>query len=153
MASDYFTATPEMKAPVDVAAAVGKYSTTHQVQISEATTAASPAAQIEGSPAHYQQKVNSLLHNIMPKFVVLCVFPRARACAPLCFVFFFFWFCAIMFRFIYWFCLLLMYTVIMSGISLSLHFFSTLLSSKNVRELQGVPCIGICPSIQLMCLT
>ncbi|XP_008807866.2 uncharacterized protein LOC103720099 isoform X2 [Phoenix dactylifera] len=56
MASDYFTATPEMKAPVDVAAAVGKYSTTCQVQISEATTVASPAAQIEGSPAHYQQK-------------------------------------------------------------------------------------------------
>ncbi|XP_010933750.3 uncharacterized protein [Elaeis guineensis] len=56
MASDYFTATPEMKAPVDVAAAVGKYSTTHQVQISEATTVASPVVQIEGSPAHYQQK-------------------------------------------------------------------------------------------------
>ncbi|KAG1368810.1 hypothetical protein COCNU_14G012780 [Cocos nucifera] len=53
MASDYFTTTPEMKAPVDVAAAVGKYGTTSQVQISGTT---SPSAQTEGSPTHHQHK-------------------------------------------------------------------------------------------------
>lgn len=52
MASDYFTTTPEMKAPVDVAAAVGKYSATCQVQISETTT----VAQLEGPPAHSEHK-------------------------------------------------------------------------------------------------
>ncbi|KAG6521893.1 uncharacterized protein LOC122052434 [Zingiber officinale] len=38
LASDYFTTTPEMKAPGDVAAAVGKYGASCQVHISEATT-------------------------------------------------------------------------------------------------------------------
>ncbi|XP_008796647.2 uncharacterized protein LOC103712049 [Phoenix dactylifera] len=56
MASDYFTTTPEMKAPVDVAAAVGKFSATSQVQISETTMVASPSAQTEGSPTHHQHK-------------------------------------------------------------------------------------------------
>ncbi|EOA40534.1 hypothetical protein CARUB_v10009264mg [Capsella rubella] len=44
MASDYFTTTPEMKAPVDVAAAVGNY-TSYQVPVD-----------IEASAGHYLQK-------------------------------------------------------------------------------------------------
>lgn len=47
MASDYFTTTPEMKAPVDVAAAAGNY-TSYQVPVD-----------VEAS-GHYQQKVSTL---------------------------------------------------------------------------------------------
>ncbi|WOL08035.1 hypothetical protein Cni_G16787 [Canna indica] len=50
LASDYFTTTPEMKAPGDVAAAVGKYGAACQVQISESTTVPSPMFQTEGVP-------------------------------------------------------------------------------------------------------
>lgn len=45
MASDYFTTTPEMKAPVEVAAAAGNY-TSYQVPVD-----------MEASAGHYQQKV------------------------------------------------------------------------------------------------
>ncbi|XP_074558073.1 uncharacterized protein LOC141813969 isoform X2 [Curcuma longa] len=45
LASDYFTTTPEMKAPGDVAAAVGKYGAACQVHISEATTVPSSVEQ------------------------------------------------------------------------------------------------------------
>ncbi|CAL9052467.1 unnamed protein product [Musa banksii] len=58
LASDYFTTTPEMKAPGDVAAAVGKYGAACQVQISESTTMPSPMVQTEDSsvPVGYQHK-------------------------------------------------------------------------------------------------
>ncbi|KAG6522031.1 uncharacterized protein LOC122052523 [Zingiber officinale] len=45
LASDYFTTTPEMKAPGDVAAAVGKYGASCQIHISEATTVPSLVVQ------------------------------------------------------------------------------------------------------------
>lgn len=45
MASDYITTTPEMKAPVDVAAAAGNYAP-FQVPVS---------AQVENSASHFQQ--------------------------------------------------------------------------------------------------
>lgn len=62
LASDYFTTTPEMKAPGDVAAAVGKYGAACQVQISEPTTMPSPMVQTEDSsaPVGYQHKVKFL---------------------------------------------------------------------------------------------
>ncbi|RRT69581.1 hypothetical protein B296_00031161 [Ensete ventricosum] len=62
LASDYFTTTPEMKAPGDVAAAVGKYGAACQVQISESTTMPSPTVQTEDSsvPVGYQNKVKFL---------------------------------------------------------------------------------------------
>ncbi|RWW30913.1 hypothetical protein GW17_00004488, partial [Ensete ventricosum] len=59
LASDYFTTTPEMKAPGDVAAAVGKYGVACQVPISEYMVAPSPVVQTEGAPTPVscQQKV------------------------------------------------------------------------------------------------
>ncbi|URD94585.1 hypothetical protein MUK42_30300 [Musa troglodytarum] len=61
LASDYFTTTPEMKAPGDVAAAVGKYGVACQVPISESMMAPSPVVQTEGAPTpapvSCQQKV------------------------------------------------------------------------------------------------
>ncbi|CAL9153580.1 unnamed protein product [Musa hybrid cultivar] len=62
LASDYFTTTPEMKAPGDVAAAVGKYGVACQVPISESMVAPSPVVQTEGAPTpapvSCQQKVD-----------------------------------------------------------------------------------------------
>ena len=56
MALDYFTMTPEMKAPVDVAAAVGKYNS--QMQVPEAAPAQDDF-QVDGAPVHYQLQVIS----------------------------------------------------------------------------------------------
>ncbi|KAH7661925.1 hypothetical protein IHE45_15G096000 [Dioscorea alata] len=56
MASDYYTATPEMKAPVDVAAAVEKYTSACQVQVSETSVVPSPDEQVEGAPEGDQHK-------------------------------------------------------------------------------------------------
>ncbi|XP_074567639.1 uncharacterized protein LOC141824280 [Curcuma longa] len=47
LTSDYFTTTPEMKAPGDVVAAVGKYGASCQVQIGESTTVPSSMVQSE----------------------------------------------------------------------------------------------------------
>ncbi|KAG6478953.1 uncharacterized protein LOC122021352 [Zingiber officinale] len=47
LASDYFTTTPEMKAPGDLAAAVGKYGASCQVQFSESMTVPSSMVQSE----------------------------------------------------------------------------------------------------------
>ncbi|KAF8399404.1 hypothetical protein HHK36_015268 [Tetracentron sinense] len=52
LASDYFTTTPEMKAPVDVAAAAGKFAPVH-----ESTLPSSVPVPVEGAFAHYQQEV------------------------------------------------------------------------------------------------
>lgn len=61
MGSDYFTMMPQMKAPVDVAAAMGKYSS--QMQVTEAgTVPARDELQVDDAPVHYQQKVNSYLY-------------------------------------------------------------------------------------------
>lgn len=49
MASDYFTTTPEMKAPVEVAAA-GNYASFQQIPITGPT-------QVEGSVAQFQHTV------------------------------------------------------------------------------------------------
>lgn len=59
MASDYYTTTPEMKAPVDVAAAVEKYTSSCQVQVSETSVVPSPDEQVEGAPVGDQHKVSS----------------------------------------------------------------------------------------------
>ncbi|XP_073005465.1 uncharacterized protein [Typha latifolia] len=57
LASDFFTTVPEMKAPVDVAAAVGKYGDAPaQVEVSEATVLQSLAVQTEGDAEQYEQK-------------------------------------------------------------------------------------------------
>ncbi|XP_039139771.1 uncharacterized protein LOC120277092 [Dioscorea cayenensis subsp. rotundata] len=56
MASDYYTTTPEMKAPVDVAAAVEKYTSSCQVQVSETSVVPSPDEQVEGAPVGDQHK-------------------------------------------------------------------------------------------------
>ncbi|KAJ0982823.1 hypothetical protein J5N97_011078 [Dioscorea zingiberensis] len=55
LASDYYTTTPEMKAPVDVAAAVEKYTTACQVQVSETSVVPSPDEQIEDPAIDDQQ--------------------------------------------------------------------------------------------------
>ncbi|MQL99824.1 hypothetical protein Taro_032550, partial [Colocasia esculenta] len=52
LASDYFTTTPELKAPVDVAAAVGKYAT-YQVQVSDSTPQP-PSSHVDVPPVQYQ---------------------------------------------------------------------------------------------------
>lgn len=63
LASDYITTTPEMKAPGDVAAAVGKYVAPSQVQISESTVIQTDGAQVLVSyhhnihPLHYTEIV------------------------------------------------------------------------------------------------
>lgn len=58
MASDYFTTTPEMKAPGDVAkaAAAGNY-----VSFCGQLHSSVVPVQVEGSIAHYQQKVKLVL--------------------------------------------------------------------------------------------
>lgn len=56
LASDYFTATPEMKAPVDVAAAAGKYAPS-QAPVQDLTVPL-PDVEEEGDYAgQYQDKV------------------------------------------------------------------------------------------------
>ncbi|KAF8390285.1 hypothetical protein HHK36_024810 [Tetracentron sinense] len=55
LASDYFTTTPEMKAPVEMAAAAGKY-VPCQVPVHNYTIPSSVPAQAEVANAHYQQK-------------------------------------------------------------------------------------------------
>ncbi|XP_077212728.1 uncharacterized protein LOC143858749 [Tasmannia lanceolata] len=60
LASDYFTTTPEMKAPVDVAAAAGKYASS-QVSVQESSTVTDLGIQTEGAlAAEYQQKVEEV---------------------------------------------------------------------------------------------
>ncbi|XP_073005239.1 uncharacterized protein [Typha latifolia] len=56
LASDYFTTTPEMKAPVDVAAAVGKYGGVSQVQISDADTVPAPSVETVGDQENFHKK-------------------------------------------------------------------------------------------------
>lgn len=59
LSSDYFTTTPEMKAPVDVAAAVENFgSASSHVQIPESTTVLTPAVDAEGGPTHGYDKVD-----------------------------------------------------------------------------------------------
>ncbi|OVA12018.1 hypothetical protein BVC80_1483g6 [Macleaya cordata] len=55
LASDYFTTTPEMKAPVEVAAAAGKYAPC-QVPVFGSSEPSSVPVQIEDAFPHYQQK-------------------------------------------------------------------------------------------------
>lgn len=52
MASDYFTTTPEMKGPIEVAAAAGNY-TSLQVPVHGSVV----PVQVEGSTAVYEQEV------------------------------------------------------------------------------------------------
>ena len=56
MASDYFTTTPEMKAPVEVAAAAGSYGS-FQVPAHGSVM----PVQVEGSVVQYQQKVRDVV--------------------------------------------------------------------------------------------
>lgn len=56
LALDYFTMTPEMKAPVDVAAVVGKFNSS--MQVAEAGVSQSQEElQTSGTPLHYEHKV------------------------------------------------------------------------------------------------
>ncbi|KAG8383128.1 hypothetical protein BUALT_Bualt05G0152500 [Buddleja alternifolia] len=56
MASDYFTTTPEIKAPVEVAAAAGNY-TSFQLPVHESLISpGSATVSVEGSAADYQQE-------------------------------------------------------------------------------------------------
>ncbi|XP_042482469.1 uncharacterized protein LOC122062866 [Macadamia integrifolia] len=55
LASDYFTTTPEMKAPVEVVAAAGKY-VPSQVPVQDSTVTSPVPIQVEGAYANYQQK-------------------------------------------------------------------------------------------------
>nr|CAD1841814.1 unnamed protein product [Ananas comosus var. bracteatus] len=52
LSSDYFTTTPEMKAPVDVAAAVENFGSASHVQIPESATVPTPAVDAEDGPTH-----------------------------------------------------------------------------------------------------
>ncbi|KAI0503783.1 hypothetical protein KFK09_014726 [Dendrobium nobile] len=54
--SDYYTTTPEMKAPVEVAAAVGKYNAACQVQVSEANEEPARDAPSDDVLIHYHQQ-------------------------------------------------------------------------------------------------
>lgn len=56
MNSDYYTTTPEMKAPGDVAAAVGKYNTACQAQVSEACEDPAPNAHGDDVSTHCHQQ-------------------------------------------------------------------------------------------------
>ncbi|PKA48355.1 hypothetical protein AXF42_Ash020447 [Apostasia shenzhenica] len=56
-ASDYYTTTPEMKAPIDVAAVVGKYNAACQVQVSESTRGDPTTDTVRNIvPAQYHQQ-------------------------------------------------------------------------------------------------
>lgn len=84
LASDYFTTTPEMKAPGDVAAAVGKYGVACQVPISESMVAPSPVVQTEGAPTpapvSCQQKVKHSAAGYGSNFALAT---RIVSCDPL----------------------------------------------------------------------
>lgn len=56
MASDYFTTTPEIKAPVEVAAAAGNYTFQVPVHASMIPPVSMPVS-VEGSGAEFQQQV------------------------------------------------------------------------------------------------
>ncbi|KAF8378383.1 hypothetical protein HHK36_029722 [Tetracentron sinense] len=56
LASDYFTTTPEMKAPVEVVAAAGRFAPC-QVPVDNSTVPFSEPVQEQDAFAHYQQKV------------------------------------------------------------------------------------------------
>ncbi|XP_020573016.1 LOW QUALITY PROTEIN: uncharacterized protein LOC110019616 [Phalaenopsis equestris] len=56
MASDYYTTTPEMKAPVDVAAAVGKYNAACQMLVSEPSEQPAPDGQSNAVQVDYHQQ-------------------------------------------------------------------------------------------------
>ncbi|KAL5976669.1 hypothetical protein ACLOJK_021002 [Asimina triloba] len=75
LASDYFTTTPEMKAPVDVAAAAGKYAP-NQVAVQESAEPASEA-QVEdsfvGQFEHQLEQFLELIYN--PSFRCCLLFP------------------------------------------------------------------------------
>lgn len=55
MGSDYFTTTPEMKAPVEMAAAANYGS--FQVPVHGSVVPVSVSVQVEGSTVQYQEKV------------------------------------------------------------------------------------------------
>ncbi|KAK9276037.1 hypothetical protein L1049_005568 [Liquidambar formosana] len=55
MSSDYFTTTPEMKAPVEVAAAAGNYAS-FQVPVHGSMVPVTVPVQVEGSVGQYQQE-------------------------------------------------------------------------------------------------
>lgn len=62
MASDYFTATPEIKAAVEVAAAVGNY-TSFQVPVhGSVIPQVGFSVPVEGSAAEYEQEVKSYFY-------------------------------------------------------------------------------------------
>ena len=71
MASDYFTTTPEMKAPVEVAAAAaaGNY-VSFQVPLHSSVV----PVQVEGSIAQYQQKVKLILFVNLDDFDMRLIF-------------------------------------------------------------------------------
>lgn len=56
MASDYYTTTPEMKAPVDVAAAVSKYNAACQMLVSEPSEQPAPDSQSDTVQVDYHQQ-------------------------------------------------------------------------------------------------
>lgn len=58
MASDYYTTTPEMKAPVDVAAAVSKYNAACQMLVSEPSEQPAAESQSDAVQVDYYQQVN-----------------------------------------------------------------------------------------------
>lgn len=62
MASDYFTTTPEIRAPVEVAAAVGNY-TSFQVPLHDSMIPqVGFTVSLEGSAAEFEQEVKSYFH-------------------------------------------------------------------------------------------
>ncbi|KAL0915885.1 hypothetical protein M5K25_013350 [Dendrobium thyrsiflorum] len=61
--SDYYTTTPEMKAPDDVAAAVGKYNATCQVQVSEDSEEPARDAPSDDVLIHFHQQEDKQEHN------------------------------------------------------------------------------------------
>lgn len=62
MASDYFTTTPEIKAPVEVAAAAGNF-TSFQVPVhGSMIPPVSVPVPVEGSAVEYQQEVKSAFY-------------------------------------------------------------------------------------------
>lgn len=63
MASDYYTTTPEIKAPVEVAAAAGNY-TSFQVPVhGSMIPPVSMPVPVEGSGAEFQPEVKSSIHH------------------------------------------------------------------------------------------
>lgn len=56
MLSDYFTATPEMRAPVEVATAAGGYGS-FQVPVHSSMLPVDVPVQVEGSVVQYEQRI------------------------------------------------------------------------------------------------